>query len=509
VQGTLTRDPLPEVFHSLHRSSENGVLQLTRELVSKHVYFGGGSIVFARSNQHSERLGEFLVRKGRITRSQLADASNKLRASGRRLGAVLVHMGVMSEADVRESVADQMRGMIRPVFSWNAGEYCFRQQPNVIGEEIAVELQTIPTILEGTREVTDRETVARALGDLSRVVSYSKDPWVHSHQVSLTPQEGFVLSRVDGQSSMKDVLAVTPMPEEETLRCLYTLISGGFLEFGAKGRDLAPSTGSRQVYEIPILVGATRGRVARKPAARGTESISTEDQSTRDEILAKHASLSGSTFYDCLGVRRNAKDTEIRQAYLALVRRYHPDRHRSPQLQDLQGALQEILSRAAEAYEALYQPAARQRYDQCLRSEAPRGEAIASPIESPPPAPPTAAEALAARYFREARKFVANREYHEAVKLLEEVVELDPTRAEYHRTLAQALENNPKWRKEAESHFRQAMKLDPFDMESIIGLAHLYWKAGMKQRARPLFALALELDPDNRELSIILRQLDR
>jgi tetratricopeptide (TPR) repeat protein len=327
--------------------------------------------------------------------------------------------------------------------------------------------------------------------------------------VSLTPLEGFVLSRVDGQSSMSDVVALTPMPEEETLRCLYTLISGGFLEFGAKGRDLAPSTGSRQVYEIPILLGGSKERVERTPAKRGADSISSEDQSTRDEILAKHASLAGSTLYDCLGVRRNAKDTEIRSAYLALVRRYHPDRHRSPQLQDLQGALQEILARAAEAYEALYQPAARQRYDQCLRSEAPRGEVIASPIESPPPAPPTASQALAARYFREAKKFVANREYHEAVKLLEEVVELDATKSEYHRTLAQALENNPKWRKEAESHFRKAMKIDPFDMESIIGLAHLYWKAGMKQRARPLFAMALELDPDNRELSMILRQLER
>ena len=122
---------------------------------------------------------------------------------------------------------------------------------------------------------------------------------------------------------------------------------------------------------------------------------------------------------------------------------------------------------------------------------------------------PSASEALAARYFREAKKFVGNREYHAAVKLLEEVVELDATKSEYHRTLAQALENNPKWRKEAESHFRKAMKIDPFDMESIIGLAHLYWKAGMKQRARPLFAMALELDPDNRELSMILRQLDR
>jgi Tfp pilus assembly protein PilF len=132
---------------------------------------------------------------------------------------------------------------------------------------------------------------------------------------------------------------------------------------------------------------------------------------------------------------------------------------------------------------------------------------MAAPIEAPVALPPTPAETIAARYYREATSFLARKDFHEAVRLLEEVVQLDPSRAEYHRSLAQALENNPKWRKEAEAHYRAAMKIDPFDEESILGLATLYETLGMKRRAKPLFALALDLDPDNHLVRAKLRRL--
>ncbi|MGH9336684.1 MAG: J domain-containing protein, partial [Vicinamibacteria bacterium] len=298
---------------------------------------------------------------------------------------------------------------------------------------------------------------------------------------------------------------VCPMDEAETLRCLYTLMSAGFLEFGAKGRDLTPSKATRRVFEMPLFVASREPVPAKRPEDEG--SISAEEREIRDRILGKHASIAGATFYDCLELRPAAKNAEIRRAYLTLVKRYHPDRHRSKYLRDLEGVLQEILARATDAYEALYNPSSRRCYDQSLRSEAPRGEAIAAPIESPPVVPPTPGEALAARYYREAEAYLANKSFHEAVRLLEEVVQLDPSRVEYHRALAQALENNPKWRKEAEVQYRAALKIDPFDLPSVAGLASLYEKVGMKRRAKPLYALALDLDPDNPDLRAKLRRL--
>jgi curved DNA-binding protein len=64
----------------------------------------------------------------------------------------------------------------------------------------------------------------------------------------------------------------------------------------------------------------------------------------------------GQDYYDVLGVRRDASQEEIRQAYRKLVRTYHPDLNKDPGAED---RFKDI----SEAYSALSDPATRARYD--------------------------------------------------------------------------------------------------------------------------------------------------
>ena len=54
-----------------------------------------------------ERLGEILVRKGRLSRDQLAKAVDEARANGVRLGTYLVDSKVLYEEDISIALADQ------------------------------------------------------------------------------------------------------------------------------------------------------------------------------------------------------------------------------------------------------------------------------------------------------------------------------------------------------------------------------------------------------------------
>lgn len=64
--------------------------------------------------------------------------------------------------------------------------------------------------------------------------------------------------------------------------------------------------------------------------------------------------------YSVLGVARTATEAEIRAAYLALVAKYHPDRHQGNPLEELAGAKMAEVNRA---YEILSDPVRRAATD--------------------------------------------------------------------------------------------------------------------------------------------------
>src|SRR5438445_6499111 len=57
--------------------------------------------------QPGEKLGELLVRKERLTHTQLNEALLQQSASGKRIGSLLVELGALNEYDLAWALAEQ------------------------------------------------------------------------------------------------------------------------------------------------------------------------------------------------------------------------------------------------------------------------------------------------------------------------------------------------------------------------------------------------------------------
>ncbi len=261
-------------------------------------------------------------------------------------------------------------------------------------------LSTADIILEGTRRMDDMEKVRRALGDPNRVLQTTEDPLLLYQKMStLSQSEYFILSRVDGLSSMADILSISPIGEEQTLRCLYGLVSAGVVEPKGGPPPLAEEVPAEVWLDEAALDAAEpeyrppppsppppppppRVEIAKDESSLGQSSVEPPVEASRPELGGdrgarghhREARLSArGHLYDLLGITITANDGDVKKSYYAMAKKYHPDRHHSPYLREVHGLLEELFGKITDAYAILSSPLERSRYDAKIRAGGPAG----------------------------------------------------------------------------------------------------------------------------------------
>jgi curved DNA-binding protein CbpA len=156
------------------------------------------------------------------------------------------------------------------------------------------------------------------------------------------------------------------------------------------------------------------------------------------EIKALAKILDEIDYYQLIHVNRGASPTQVKQAYHATSRAFHPDanRHLSD---DLQTALAKIAKRVTEAYSVLRDPRRRQAYDRRLDTGAGMRMQLA---EAQAEAGRQATEALQGR-TREGRQYLnlaladlKRKDYLSAERNLRTALTFEPDNALFKEQLA-------------------------------------------------------------------------
>jgi len=123
--GSIQITPLADILEELRIRKFSGTLVVSWTNIIKNIYLKEGQIVFAASTAMTDRLGEILVRLGKISPEQLDNAilQYNRNAGIKKLGAILVENGAIPPKGLFQGLKLQVREIITSLFLWTEGEY--------------------------------------------------------------------------------------------------------------------------------------------------------------------------------------------------------------------------------------------------------------------------------------------------------------------------------------------------------------------------------------------------
>jgi hypothetical protein len=229
-RGQLRDKPFPELFGEFHRIFATGALMLRREAVRKIVYFRDGAPEAVKSNLPAERLGRVLVHEGMITEAECETSLRRMKVSGHPQGTVLVSMGCISPQNLQHALRLQLQVKLWEIFRWDEGEYQFtRVEPPPV--PVRPELSVIEALYEGIKRAFDPDRLGRVLGDLSGLcVLPAADSTEARREAGLGTDELRVWKAIDGRRTVGALARVGRLPLHETTALVWALRCAGLVE---------------------------------------------------------------------------------------------------------------------------------------------------------------------------------------------------------------------------------------------------------------------------------------
>ncbi len=219
--GELAETPLPEMLATIHRNRVPGMLEAEVGEFTKRIVISQGDIVFASSTNRAESLGDMLLTGGRITKEEYrASTFNLLDHPHKRHGQILVEMGLLTEAEMRAAVLEQVQRIVWSLFGVPEGKVTFNLGEYAADEVYKLRIPTPRAVLHGCKTVADAKRLVARLGGKATRLTRS-DTTEHLGGLELEPAEEQLVGLVDGHRTLFELCEQGPFSAGLNARILY------------------------------------------------------------------------------------------------------------------------------------------------------------------------------------------------------------------------------------------------------------------------------------------------
>jgi len=160
--------------------------------------------------------------------------------------------------------------------------------------------------------------------------------------LDISAQEAFIHSCIDGVLNIEDIADLTVLAPSQVLESIERLVSLKAVEWVVPKASSGPP--QNELIEDVEIDGELQERI----------------------IKAFHRS-DELNHYELLGVAVDADRAEIRKAYFALSKTFHPDAYYGKHLGSFKSKMEVVFRNVTDAYEAVGRPKKREAYDRYLK----------------------------------------------------------------------------------------------------------------------------------------------
>ncbi len=240
IEGPIKELNLMDLFQLLAMSRKSGVLTLDSTQNVGQVFFSNGNITRATLQQGEEKLGEKMVRDGKLSPGEVDTLLQE--QTGRRprkpLGALAVETAGLPKNVVMEKLRAQVEDVVAHIMDWHDGYFRFEEMDLPPDQDLGFSLVTENVIMEVSRRLDEWSKIKTRLPDLDMVLMLAPGSDVTSGKLDIKPEEWLILASIDGRRTARQVIQSVGGDEFETAKVIYGLIATGLVKVAGRRTPL-------------------------------------------------------------------------------------------------------------------------------------------------------------------------------------------------------------------------------------------------------------------------------
>src|SRR5689334_22309712 len=233
-KGDLSTIGLGEVFQMISMSQKEGTLIVQDTESRKCVFFGTSGVQLLSSGRRKGmKVGDMLLRAGKVTEDQLNDALENARIQKKKIGEVLVEGGIVSEDEIKNIVREQIEEEIYDLFLWKKADFEFVEGPaadelkDPEAQVTQLSFDVNGLLLEAVRRADEWAIINQSIPSIDSIFTFVSESDRHEEDKTSSDAAKRVYRLVDGRIPISEIVENCGVSKFDTCKVLVDLYNRG------------------------------------------------------------------------------------------------------------------------------------------------------------------------------------------------------------------------------------------------------------------------------------------